>query len=59
MYLGKLALDADLLFPALIAAGALAGYFLRGTRADTLLAAAMVTVISVYLLTSYGTITAV
>lgn len=58
LYLGKLALDADLLFPA-FAAGALAGYFLRGTRADTLLAAAMVTVISVYLLTSYGTITAV
>lgn len=58
-YLGKLSVDADLLFPALIALGALVGYFLRGTRADTMLAAAMVIVISVYLLTSYGTVTAV
>ena len=56
--LGSLGVDADLLFPGLIAIGAVIGFFIRGLRADTVLAAAMVAVIAVYLLTSYGTVAA-
>jgi len=56
--LGSLSVDADLLFPGLIAIGAVVGFFIRGVKADGLLAAAMVVVIAVYLLTSYGTVEA-
>lgn len=58
LYLDSLGLDADLLFPGLIAVGALVGFFLRSVRADTLLAAAMLAVIGVYLVTSYGIVSA-
>lgn len=54
--LGSLGVDADLLFPGLIAIGAIIGFTIRGLRADTILAGAMVIVITVYLLTSYGTV---
>ena len=56
--LGSLGLDADLVFPGLIAAGAVVGFVIRGVKADTILAAAMVVMIAVYLLTSYGTVAA-
>ena len=56
--LGSLGVDADLLFPGLIAVGAVVGFFIRGLKADTILAAAMVGVITVYLFTSYGTVAA-
>lgn len=59
LYLGSLAADADLLFPGLIAVGAVVGFFIRGQRADTVLAAVMVVVITVYLLSSYGTVQAI
>ena len=55
-YLGSLGFDADLVFPALIAVAAVVGFFLRTSRADTVLAAAAVAVIAVYLVTSYGTV---
>lgn len=58
LILGTLGLDADLLFPGLIAIGALIGFFIRGLRADTVLAAAMTMVVAAFLLTSYGTVTA-
>lgn len=58
LYLGTFSVDADLIFPALIAVGAVIGYFIRTVRADTVLAAAMLVVITVYLVTSYGTISA-
>lgn len=56
LYRGALGADADLIFPGLIAIGAIIGFFLRTERADTVLAAAMVAVITTYLLTSYGTV---
>lgn len=57
--LGNASVDQDLLFPLLIAAGAIVGYFLRSTRADTLLAGAMLIVIGTYLFTSYGTVSVI
>ena len=59
LYLGSLSVDADLFFPGLIAIGAIIGFFIRGQRADTILAAAMVVVIFLYLVTSYGTVSAI
>lgn len=54
--LGQLGVDLDLLFPGLILLGGLVGYVVRGRRADTILAAAMVVVIATYLGTSYSTV---
>ena len=55
--LGSASFDADLVFPALLTVGAIVGFFLRSRRADALLAGAMLATISLYLVTSYGTIT--
>lgn len=57
--MGALAFNADLLFQLLIALGAVIGFFLRTLRADVILSAAMLAVITIYLFTSYGTITLV
>ena len=54
--LGSLGWDADLAFPVIMMLGAVAGFFLRTQKSDAILAGGMVVIISVYLVTSYGTI---
>ncbi len=56
--LGSLGFDADLIFPGLIAVGAVIGLCIRGLKADTVLAAVMLAVVGCYLLMSYGTVAA-
>ena len=54
--LGSAGMDADLLFPVLLAAGAILGFFLRTRKADATLAGVMLVIICVYLVSSYGTV---
>ncbi|MGI9135917.1 MAG: hypothetical protein ACR2JS_02510 [Candidatus Nanopelagicales bacterium] len=54
--LGSAGMDADLLFPVLLAAGAILGFFLRTRKTDAALAGVMLVIICVYLATSYGTV---
>ena len=54
--LGQQGLDLDLLFQALIVAGALTGLAVRSTVADSLLAAAMIAVVAVYIGVGYSTV---
>ena len=54
--LGQQGLDLDLLVQALIVAGALTGLAVRSTVADSLLAAAMIAVVAVYIGVGYSTV---
>ena len=53
---GEQALDVDLLFQALIVAGALTGLLVRSGTADTVLAAAMIAVVALYIAVGYSTV---
>ena len=54
--IGQQSLDADLLFQCLIIAGAVAGLFLRTTRADVVLSALMIVVVATYIGVGYSTV---
>jgi hypothetical protein len=54
--IGQQGLDLDLLFQALIVAGAITGLALRSTVADTVLAAAMIVVVLTYIGLGYSTV---
>ena len=55
--IGQQAWDADLLFQCLIIAGAVAGFFVRTTAADVVLALAMTAVVATYIGVGYSTVT--
>lgn len=54
--IGEQGLDRDLLFQALIAAGAITGLVLRSTVADSVLAAVMIVVLLTYIGLGYSTV---
>ena len=54
--LGHRGADLDLLFQALIVAGALTGLAVRSSVADTLLAAGMIAVVALYIAVGYSTV---
>lgn len=54
--IGQQGLDSDLLFQVLIIAGAITGLFLRSSRADGILAAAMTVVVLTYIGVDYSTV---
>lgn len=55
--IGQQAWDADLLFQCLIIAGAVAGFFVRSTAADVVLALAMTAIVATYIGVGYSTVT--
>jgi len=55
--IGQQGLDTDLLFQCLIIGGAVAGLFLRNTRADMVLAVAMIAIVATYIGVGYSTVT--
>ncbi len=58
-FLGSVGFDSDLAFAALLILGALIGFRIRTRTADSILAGAMIVVISTYLFLEYGTISAI
>lgn len=54
--IGQQGWDVDLLFQALLCAGAVVGLFLRGTAADTVLAVVMIAVVTTYIGVAYSTV---
>ena len=58
-FLGSVGFDSDLAFAALLILGALIGFRIRSRTADSILAGAMIVVISTYLFLEYGTISAI
>ena len=55
--LGQQGWDTDLLFQSLLIGGAILGLFLRDTRADIVLALAMIAVVATYVGVGYSTVT--
>jgi len=53
---GQRGLDLDLLFQCLLVSGSVTGLMLRRTRADTLLASAMIVMVVVYIGLGYSTV---
>ena len=55
--IGQQGWDIDLLFQGLLIGGAITGLFLRNTRADMMLAVAMIAVVATYIGVGYSTVT--
>ena len=55
--IGQQGWDTDLLFQSLLIGGAILGLFLRDTRADIVLALAMIAVVATYVGVGYSTVT--